>query len=253
MTRPGRLGDVHPRLRRTPTGSLRRPGLLLAAPLLALGLLAAGCGGGGGDGGGDAKAAGDRIASARDTLTKADGVTIDLSTPELPRGVQGILKASGTGTKAPAFKGTITVIQSGLSLEVPVIAVDSKVYVQFGGGWRTIDPATFGAPDPATLFASSGGLGQLLTGLTAVKAGEDTRDGKQVLSTIDAEVPGSSVVKVIPSADQAADFDARFTLDDKDVLQKVTVRGPFYSDSDSDVTYTIRFSDYGKSTKITAP
>lgn len=230
--------------------SPRRTTVLLLAPLLALGLLVSGCGGDGG--GGDARAAADRMANAREALSRADALTIDLSTPSLPQGVQGILKASGTGTDAPAFKGEISVIQSGLSVEVPVIAVDGKVYIRFAGSWRTIDPSTFGAPDPASLFRSSGGLGELLTGLRSVESDGETRDGKRVLSEVDAVVPGRNVARVIPSADSDADFKAQFTLDDDDQLQKAVIRGPFYADAD-DVTYTIDFSDYNKSTSISAP
>ena len=46
---------------------------------------------------------------------------------------------------------------------VPVRAVDGDVYIQFGGGWRKIDPTDFGAPDPADLFKVDGGLASLLS------------------------------------------------------------------------------------------
>ncbi|WP_229660935.1 LppX_LprAFG lipoprotein [Marmoricola endophyticus] len=228
--------------------SLRRLPLLVVAAVLAL--VVSGCGGDGG--GGDTRAAADRIGNARTALSEADGLTIALGTEKLPQGVQGVLKASGTGTSAPAFKGEITVVQSGLSVDVPVIAVAGKVYVKFVGTWRTIDPATYSAPDPASLFGPSGGISTLLRGLEDVKAGKDTRDGKQVLSTVTATVPGTAVATIIPSADKGAGFRATFTLDDDDRLQKAVVTGPFYGDAD-DATYTLRFSDYGKTIPISAP
>ncbi|KAJ1684226.1 hypothetical protein LUZ63_020519 [Rhynchospora breviuscula] len=228
----------------------RRAPLLLIAPLLALVLLVSGCGGG--DDGGDARAANDRIGNARDALAKTDAVTLALSTPKLPQGVQGVLKASGTGTSAPAFKGQITVVQSGLSVDVPVVAVDGEVYVKFIGRWTTIDPAKYSAPDPASLFGSKGGITKLLSGLSDVKAGKAVREGKQVLSTVTATVPGTAVASIIPSADTSAGFRSTFTLDDDDRLQKAVVTGPFYGDAD-DATYTLRFSGYGKSVPISAP
>lgn len=239
MRTPGRLGPVTP----------RRPPLLLIAPLLALALLVSGCGG---DDGGDARSANARLTDARDALEKTDAVTLALSTPKLPQGVQGVLKASGTGTSAPAFKGQITVVQSGLSVDVPVVAVDGEVYVKFIGRWTTIDPAKYSAPDPASLFGSSGGITKLLSGLSDVEAGKDVRDGKQVLSTVTATVPGTAVASIIPSADTSEGFDTTFTLDDRDRLQKAVVTGPFYGDAD-DATYTLRFSGYGKSIPISAP
>ena len=63
-----------------------------------------------------------------------------LSTDNLPAGVTGITKASGVATATPAFDGTITVVLSGQSVDVPVIAVDGKVHAQipFTPGWNAV-------------------------------------------------------------------------------------------------------------------
>lgn len=194
----------------------------------------------------------ERLATAQKYLNETDGVKIGLSTPALPQGVQGVLKADGIGTKQPAFKGNITVVQNGLSVQVPVVAVDGKVQIQFGGSWQTIDPKKFGAPDPASLFTSDGGLATILTDVQGAKAGKDTRDGKRVLSTITGKVSGQRVSSIIPSATSTSDFTATFTLDDTDHLTKVVLTGPFYPKA-APVTYTITFSDYGSTEIITAP
>lgn len=227
---------------------MRKPAVLLGVMLLAL-TLVSGCGG---DAKKSTKSPAQRLASAQGFLEKADGVTISLSTPQLPQGVQGILKATGVGTKQPAFKGEITVVQNGLSINVPVRAVDGKVHIQFGGSWQTIDPSKFGAPDPADLFKTDGGLASLLSDVEGAKAGKDTRDGKRILSTISGKIPGSRVAEVIPSASDDTPFAATFTLDDTDHLTKVVLNGPFYPKAD-DVTYTISFSKYGSTTIVTAP
>ncbi len=227
---------------------MRKPAVLVGVLLLVLGLVS-GCGGGAKT---STKPVAQRLSSAQGFLEKTDGVEISLSTPELPQGVQGIIKATGVGTKQPAFKGEITVVQNGLSVRVPVRAVDGKVYIQFGGSWQDIDPAKFGAPDPADLFRTDGGLASLLSDVQGAKAGKDTRDGKRILSTITAKLPGSRVAGVIPSASAKQSFDATFTLDDTDHLTKVVLKGPFYPKAD-DVTYTISFSSYGSSTIVTAP
>jgi len=225
-----------------------RTWLLVGVVLLILGSTA-GCGGGSKA---SDKPVGDRLAAAKKYLDGTKGVTIAMSTPSLPKGVQGILKATGVGTKAPAFKGKISVVRSGLSIEVPVISVDGDVYIQFGGSWQKIDPAAFGAPDPADLFQSDSGLSTLLTEVRGAKAGKDTREGKEVLSTIGGKVPGKKVSAIIPTASATTDFDATFVLDDKDHLVTAVLSGPFYPDAD-DVTYTIKFSGYGKTETIKAP
>jgi lipoprotein LprG len=220
---------------------------LIAATVLVIGS-AAGCGGTKKSD----KPVPERLAAAQKFLDQTDGVRITLGTPTLPQGVQGILKATGIGTKQPAFKGDITVVQNGLSVKVPVVAVDGKVQIQFAGSWQTIDPKKFGAPDPAGLFTNDGGLATILTDVQGAKAGQDTRDGKRVLSTITGKVPGQRVASIIPSASATTDFPATFTLDDTDHLTKVVLKGPFYPKA-ADVTYTITFSDYGSSTIVTAP
>ena len=226
---------------------MRKPAVVLGVLLLVAGLVS-GCGGPEKS----TKSPDQRLAAAQNFLEKTDGVEIALSTPQLPQGVQGILKAAGVGTKQPAFKGEISVVQNGLSVNVPVRAVGGDVYIQFGGSWRKIDPADFGAPDPADLFKVDGGLASLLSDVEGAKAGKDTRDGKRILSTITGKIPGSRVAEVIPSASADTSFDATFTLDDTDHLTKVALTGPFYPKAD-DVTYTIDFDNYGSSTIVTAP
>ncbi|WP_158604383.1 LppX_LprAFG lipoprotein [Nocardioides mangrovicus] len=225
--------------------------LLALAVVLALGLVA-GCGGGSAA---EKKARSlspsQRLAAAQKYLDDAKAVTIALSTPKLPKGTQGILKATGVGTKAPAFEGKISVVQSGLSVEVPVIAVDGDTYIKFGGSYQKIDPDDFGAPDPASLFTAGGGLSSVLSGVKDLKKGKDTREGKQVLSTLTGRVAGSKVGAIIPSAENQ-DFDATFTLDSTNHLVTAKIKGPFYPGAD-DVTYTVGFSRYGKTVKITKP
>ena len=107
-----------------------------------------------------------------------------------------------------------------------------------------IDPADYGAPDPADLMNPDGGLSSLLTAAQDVKEGDSVRNGKVVLRSFTGTVPGKDVKAVIPSAKASADFDATFTVDDKDRLSKAVLKGPFYPKADS-VIYSITFDDYG--------
>ena len=108
------------------------------------------------------------------------------------------------------------------------------------------------APDPAVLMSTEGGLSSLLTAAEDVQAGEDVRDGQEVLSTFTGTVPGKAVARVIPSAEADADFDATFTLDDDNQLSRVVMSGPFYPGTDP-VTYTIALDRYGTDKDIQAP
>ena len=168
--------------------------------------------------------------------------------------MSGLLAADGVGTHAPAFSGDIKVSASGVTADAGVIAVDGTVYAKlpFTSKFTPIKPADYGAPDPAALMRPKGGLSSLLTAATGVQRGKQVRDGKAVLSSFTADVPGSAVASVIPSASPKETFSAIFTVDDQKRLTKAVLSGPFYPKADN-VTYTIRFDGYGTEKNITAP
>ena len=224
----------------------------LLAVLLAALLVATGCSK---DSGGD-KGAAPRttLAAAKKNLDDTSGVQIGLVTPRLPAGVNGLVQANGVATHAPAFRGTIKVAVSGVTADASVVAVDGVVYAKlpFTTSFVKINPADYGAPDPAALLDPHAGLSSLLTAATDVTKGDQVRQGKEVLTTYSAKVPGKAVAAVIPSADATATFDATFTIDDQDRLTKAVLTGPFYPKG-GDVTYTITFEKYGVTRTITPP
>ena len=194
------------------------------------------------------------LAAAKRNLDSTSGVRIGLSTGKLPTGVSGLLTADGVGTHDPAFDGKIKISASGVTADATVVAVSGKVYAKlpFTTRFAPIDPGDYGAPDPADLMNTEGGLSSLLTSATGVKQGDEVREGKTVLSSYTATVPGKAVAAVIPSASPAADFDATFTVTEADQLAKAVLQGPFYPKA-KDVTYTITFADYGTKKDIKAP
>ncbi|MGH3332920.1 MAG: LppX_LprAFG lipoprotein [Nocardioidaceae bacterium] len=194
------------------------------------------------------------LTEAKTTLDETSGVHVVLSTEKLPPSVDGILKAEGVGTHAPAFQGDLTVAAGGITADAAVVAVDGTVYAKlpFTTNFTEIDPADYGAPDPAALMESEGGLSSLLTAAEDVKQGKAVRDQDQVLTTYTGTVPGDVVAGIIPSASAGSDFDARFTVSGDGVLDTAELTGPFYPKVD-DVTYTIEFDQYDLSREITAP
>ncbi|MDX6302007.1 MAG: lipoprotein LprG [Nocardioidaceae bacterium] len=194
------------------------------------------------------------LAAAKENLDATKGVHIGLSTPKLPTGVSGLLDADGIGTHAPAFSGAIKVSSSGITADASVVAVEHTVYAKlpFTSKFVRIDPADYGAPDPASLMAARGGLSSLLTSATQVKDSGKVRAGSAVLTSYTATVPGKAVSAVIPSATSTAGFRATFTVDDSHRLAKAVLTGPFYPHA-KDVTYTITFDKYGTTKRIVAP
>jgi lipoprotein LprG len=196
------------------------------------------------------------LAAAKRHLDATSGLRVGLSTGRLPAGVSGLLTADGIGTHDPAFTGRIKVSADGVTADASVVAVTGKVYAKlpFTTRFVAIDPADYGAPDPARLMNTEGGLSSLLTAATDVTKGDKVRQGKTVLTGYTATEPGSAVAAVIPSASSTADFSATFTVTDRGRLAKAVLTGPFYPRAKgTDVTYTITFDDYGTTKKITAP
>lgn len=192
---------------------------------------------------------------AKTTLDGTSGVSITLGTADLPAGVSGIKHADGVGTNAPAFQGTITVPLAGNDFEVPIVAVDGTVYAQIPltRGWSDVDPAEYGAPDPAQLMSTDAGFSSLLPATEELEEGESVRGGEnndEVLTEFTGTVPGDVVSNVIPSA--SGDFDAAYTINADGELREAVLTGAFYPDTES-MTYTLAFEDYGTAPDITAP
>lgn len=237
-----------------PTARASRPltaALAGGAVLLAL----TACGGGADEPDADQPTPGEVLTSAKKTLDDTSGVRISLSTEDLPAGISGLTKASGVGVHPPAFDGTITVSLSGNTFEVPVVALDDKVFVQLPltSGFQDVDPGEYGAPDPAQLMSTDAGFSSLLTESTGLKAGSSVRggsDNSEILTEYTGTVAASAVKNVIPTA--TGSFDATYTVTDDGELRQARLTGAFYPKADS-MTYTVGFDDYGTEKKIVAP
>jgi len=232
----------------------------LIPALLASGLLLAGCTGSSDSsdgGGGDADSADNlaaRLATAKTTLDSAETISIKLATKSIPDGVTGLLSAEGTGNHSPAFEGTVTVVTGGASLGAEVIATGGKVYAKTGflPDFTPIDPATLKAPDPATLLRADGGITQILLETDTLTEDGQSRDGKDILTTIKGTLPGEVVQGIIPSAAADGIFTVSYRLDDSDVLRDATIRGPFYPGGDA-VAYTVTLGTSDTPVTIEAP
>lgn len=234
---------------------VRRPYRCPARVVVALAALVVPLAACSGDGGGEAgPTPEDVLAAAKQALDETSGVTLSLATEALPEGVDGILKATGVATHAPAFDGHLTIVVNGLDVDVPVVSVDGTVYAKlpFTRTFSEVNPADYGAPDPAQLMDPDTGLSTWLTEVTGVEEGERIRDGEVVLSSYTGSLPGDVVDASIPSADEDVDFPATFRVDEDGRLRSVEISGPFYG-STGTVDYTVSVDDYGTDKDIHKP
>lgn len=196
------------------------------------------------------------LAGAAETLSETSGTDLVLATNKLPDGVNGITSAQGVVTDAPAFDGTLNVRLGGIDFDVPVIAVDGKVWAQIPltPGWSDIDPEAYGAPDPSGLIGEDAGLVALLKATEGPSKQDTVRGGEdnsEVLTTYTGTIAGDVMKRVIPSS--AGDtFDAVHHLTSDGQLRQTDLTGVFYRGSD-EMTYTLTVTNYGLDRTITKP
>ncbi|WP_344044699.1 LppX_LprAFG lipoprotein [Nocardioides panacihumi] len=195
------------------------------------------------------------LAAAKKTLDETSGVHFTLDSKNVDAATNGLLSAEGVLTHAPAFDGKIVVQLAGLKPEVPVVAVDGKVYAQLPltTGWQPIDPGDYGAPDPAGLMSPDTGLSSMLTATTDVKKGDSVRGGvgnKEVLTSYEGTLPASSAKVILPSV--SGDVDATYTVTADDELRQAVLTGDFYGNGKTE-TYTVTVDAYGTEKDIKAP
>ncbi len=225
--------------------------LILLAVLVPV--LLTGCGGGGEKVDDDAVAK--RLDTAAARLAEAERLDFTLELDgALPSGVQGLESASGFGNRTPAFEGDVKIATGGTSLSAEVIAVDGQVWAKLGFSpeFFTIDPADYGAPDPATLIGPAGGGLAALIGEIEVEKTSSERDGKTVLTTVTGTVDGALIAELIPSADESATYDVTVRLTEDDTVHDISLTGAFYPKAD-DVTYVATIEPGTGSATIDAP
>lgn len=193
------------------------------------------------------------LAQSKGVMDKAASMHLVLTSKDVPQKVNGVLKGEGVGTHAPAFKGTLTASLAGLQADVPVTAVDHKVWAKLPiwPNMRIINPKDYGAPDPAKLFSTSEGISSLLPRTQGAAFGGKQRDGQDVVQTINGTLPGTAVTGALAIGDPTGQYKVIYAITDKGELRTATLTGHFFNDATS--SYTIRLDQYGKTVDITPP
>ena len=194
------------------------------------------------------------LASARTKLETSPSVSFTLESKGLPGEAVGISGARGTGRfTPPSFKGTLNATINGVTGAVDVIAVEQDVFMKFfTPGYNPIDPADYGAPNPAQLFDTKTGITSLVDQTQGVQKDATVRDGADVLATVKGTLPGEAVADLLVAGDRSATFDVTYGITDRGgELRTVVLSGPFYEGASS--TYTLRLKRLDQPVEITRP
>jgi len=213
--------------------------------------------------------AAEQLAAAKAKTDAATSMHLTLRSSGIPELANGVLGADGSGTHAPAFKGTLDARMAGFQVKVEVVAIDRLLYLKlpFTTEFAPADPKEYNAPDPALLFAKDGGITSLMTATTNPVEGKNTRSGADVLTTITGKLPGASIVKLLNFGDPAKTFDVTYGITEPGgELRTVTLVGPFFKGAPSTPgtstaatstpatsTYVLTLDKYGAPVEISKP
>jgi lipoprotein LprG len=206
----------------------------------------------------------EQLAAAKASFDAATSVHLRLRSSGIPEAANGVLGADGSGTNAPAFKGTLEARISGFGAKVEVVAVDKVLYLKlpFTTEFVPADPKEYNAPDPAQLFARQGGISSLLTATTNPVEGKEIRVGPDVLQTITGTLPGASVSKLLSVGDATKTFKVTYGITEPGgQLRTVTMTGPFFkgptstpvTSTPATSTYALTLDNYGAPVEISKP
>lgn len=226
---------------------LRRT-VLAAAAVLVLGA----CSGGGEP---PAKSPAQVLADAKARFARAGTVHLRLTSSEVPRGVNGVTGADGSGVidaTTPRFAGKVTATVTGITGIVDVVAIGEDVWMKlFTPTFEKADLAGLGAPNPSALLHPDTGLGSFLGDTRSPRAGGQSRAGNDVVTTYSGTLPSTTVHRLLLLGDGAPDFAVTYGITDTGELRTAVLTGQFYKGTTS--TYRLTLSDFGAPVDVKSP
>ncbi|WP_392424420.1 LppX_LprAFG lipoprotein [Barrientosiimonas humi] len=194
-----------------------------------------------------------RLAAAKSVVDKTSGMRIALTSEGIPQNASGLLRGQGNGSNKPNFSGTFAAKVGSIEANVPIRAIGDDVWAKLPiwPDMRKIDPKTYGAPNPATLFTPDKGLSSLMPKTRKAAFGKERRDGSEVVTPITGQLLGADVTSVLTIGDPSRVYQVEYLLTDKNELRVAKITGAFYNDATS--SYILRLDQYGKKVDVQPP
>ena len=194
------------------------------------------------------------LANAKKALDAASALHFTLTSDSATKGATALVGGQGDIARPDRFNGTLYVLIASQKVRVKVVSVEKTVYAQlFSSSWAKVDPAQFGLNDPGAFMAPQGGLADLLSTATNPRVTGEKRLGSEVLRQVAADIPGSTVARVLTTKDASRPVPAVFGIDEATgQLREATLTGPFF-DPATTSTYTVLLDKYGEQVDIRAP
>lgn len=189
----------------------------------------------------------DHLRAAKANIDSAPAINFSLTTTGIT--------ATGYGTHTgPGFSGKATVPLGS----VKIIAIGDKVWADGAPifqTWTSLSASelkTFGFPNPASLMSTTDGLSSLLTSVSGLNTGQQTRKGSEILTAYSGTISGPNMHRVLSSADANATYQVTFKLTSSNQLVEAVLTGPLTGNSGS-ATYDVTLSTCSSCAPITPP
>lgn len=194
-----------------------------------------------------------RLAEVKKVMDGAASMHLKLSSTGVPESANGVFDGDGTGTNQPGFQGDLTAKLSGIQAKVPVVAVNGTVWAKLPiwKDMRTIQPSTYGAPDPAQLFSKDKGISSLLPKTQDLKPGAERRDGSDAVRVYTGTLSGPDVVGVLAIGNPGQPYQVEYLVTENNQLRQAKITGSFFNTAGT--VYTLRLDEYGKKFVVRPP
>lgn len=192
---------------------------------------------------------------AKAQLDEAISAHLVITSKDVPQTGTALLGAEGVAARPDEFEGSLEVFFAGTTASIDVVSTGGQVYAKlpFASAFTVTDPAQFGFADPGIFLDPDTGLSSALIKTRDESVTGERRVGGEVVTDVDASIPGAVVDRLLPSADPAAPVAATFrVVQSTGELRQAVVTGPFFQKG-VDSTFTITLDRYGERVDISAP
>lgn len=192
---------------------------------------------------------------AKAHLDEASSAHITITSKDVPQSGTALLGGEGVAARPDEFEGSLDVLFAGTTASVDVVSTGGTVYAKlpFASDFAVADPAQFGFADPGSFLDPDTGLSSLLLKTRDATATGERRVAGEVVTEVEASIPGAVIERLLTSADPSAPVDATFhVVKSTGELRQAVVTGPFFHKG-TDSTFTITLDRYGEKTDIRAP
>jgi lipoprotein LprG len=192
---------------------------------------------------------------AKATFDQTTAFHIQLTSQNAAGSGTMLTAAQGDAVRPDGFSGTLSIENSGFTLQVKVVSTGGNFYVQlpFTDDYTKASPSQYGFGDPGQLLNPSTGISTLLSSARQPTLGSSIRLNGELLQQVDATLPGQLVASLLVDAQPSTPVSAVFGIDTADnQVREVDLTGPIF-EAGHQSTFHLVLNKYGENVSVSPP